>query len=610
MNKKSQITMFVIFGLLLLIIVIILLAIRKAAEPRVLGVQNVLNELETGTIKNHVTSCIVQITAEGIEKIGANGGVIYDFEQGTIPFADKALGEDYLNYTRLNQPFFVAYGLKENRLCTQISYNAPDYPYPDIAFDGLNSAYEPCLYLTPYSAWDGFFGQNTMNKLCSAIKDSSCQGFARGAEWGLTIQKQLEDYIAKKIPACVNFSAFSARMPVDIITESAPRTEINIYDSEVGVAVKYPVKIIFEDQEPVTQVIDYYTTVQIRLGRVYNFLYNLLSSKDSKEISFDITNQFIESSYYKEGLLFTKINNPCTDCSLPFSQDDIVEVHDKKSIINGRPFLFRAAVRNRKPALNLIQEFEADVRETNFINLPLEAYDPDDAGVTYYFLSLRFGRGRCAGQGSFAPFDTAWCEHDSRVSESNGELARPAMLSMPINKYDSGEHRAGILVLDDSGLFDYQWFLINITDTTTSYDASDECVAACETAGANINNCDYWCTLAANQCRSECGGGTFTSNSATLCGGCIYPIYYSGTLQTHADCSLLSRQQCINNMPDCFWVREKNTGNTFIESCYNDIELTSTNHPAYIVVGQNAINQNYKIRDFKITKAKLLNFQN
>lgn len=416
-TKKAQITIFVILGLVLLIIFFIFIAIRRTAEPKITDVQDILNELEAGRIKNHITNCIIQTAMDGIEKIGANGGVIYDFEGGTIPFQGKVLGQDYLDYTYLNQPFFVAYALKEN-----IPYNAN------------------CLYNPSCSAYDGFYGRNVMSKLC--IRESGCETFAKGEVPGLTIQWQLQDYVANKTPLCVDFSAFTSRMPVDISAEAKPVVEVNIHESEVVFLVKYPVKISFENQAPVTDILDYQTTIKVRLGLIYYLLHNALV-QDSKKIEFNINNEYTMLSYQDDGLKLSKINDPCTTCELPFKYDDIINITDRKSLINGRPFLFRAAVMNRKPALDFIDDVSYNVPPTNKVSIQLKAFDPDDGDVTYMFLSQ----------------EPLGCWHE-------GAIIQDGWLNFTVDTSDVGDHKVGILVYDDSGLFDYQHFWINITSAS------------------------------------------------------------------------------------------------------------------------------------------------
>ncbi|MBU1198456.1 MAG: hypothetical protein KJ685_01350 [Nanoarchaeota archaeon] len=588
-QKKAQITLFVIFGLILLIVFIVLLLIRKSAEPKTMtGVDEILNEIKTGSVKNHIVSCISETAMDALEKIGANGGLIYSFEGGTTLFQDVVVGEDYLNYTYLDNPYFVAYGLKKNQLCSQINYDVPDYPYLDKLLSLLPGIYSSnCLYDSFYSAYDGFYGQNDMRKLCYAARDSSCEGFAKGAVIGFTIQKQLEDFVSRKIPICTNFSAFTERMSAEITIAGDPKTEAIIHDSEIILLVEYPVKITFENQEPITEIINYQVNIDVRLGRIYNFLYNVFSL-DSKKIEFNLDEEFISSSFWNNGLELRRIKDPCPLCDYPFNHDDIIEVIDRKSKVKGRAFLFRSAVENRRPALDKIDNLTIDLESSRFINIDLSSYDPDDTDMTYYFLSLGVGRDECTGTGSFTPtptptpspysFGQGWCEQDPRIQSS----LPYAKLWAPVTKYDVGDHEVRVLALDDSGMFDYQTFQIKIFDSRYTKSPRQSCIGNC-TSDGNSNCASGWCTIAANECNSECLGGEYSYVSTSTCTECVSPIVYSGKRHDHVDCSSISdKNTCISKMTDCFWIRE-NISNTYIESCYNDIALDTVKLPAYIL---------------------------
>ena len=395
--------MFVVFGLVLLIVFIIIILIKNALKPETPNVQKLLNELQTGTIKNHITNCISEVSMDALEKLGANGGVIYDFQGGTVPFNRSRIGWEYLNHTSYERIFFVRYGVRENTLCNQVNYTIPGFPYQNgsITFNQLGAIYnDHCLYdSVEYSRYGGFYGQQILSKLCSIARESTCEKFAIGVQHALTMQTQLEDYVAQELPKCVNFSAFTQRMPVNITTQSDPIIESTIHNSDVLVTAKYPIKITFEDQKPITKIIDYQTTIRARLGLIYNFLSHTLSM-DSQQAGFDAINDYTRSKFWRQGFELKKTNDACPTCELPYYYDDVIEVTDWKSLVNGKPFIFRAAVKNRRPAIDFVEDMEIDLSETNFVIKRLEAYDPDDISTNYYLLSLNFGENRCRGMAS------------------------------------------------------------------------------------------------------------------------------------------------------------------------------------------------------------------
>ena len=558
-GKRSQITMFVILGLIIFILLIIILAVKEAARPKTNTLEGVLNELKTGSIKNHITDCVKQLTADAVQSIGFNGGVIYDFEGGTIPFRAQEHGRDYLNFTYENKTYFVSYALKKNKACPVIDYSIPAYPHPSVALDQLVSTYntEGCRFLSSY---DGFFGESRLNKLCYSAKESSCEPFAKGDQLGLTIQRQIEDYIASRLGRCVNFSAFARNMEADIREESEPVVDLVMRDSELIINVQYPVTIAFEGGEPVTRITEYQTSMNLALARTYNFLYDILR-RDAQRYDFDLLKEYVASEYWREGLSVIKMRDKNHDASLPARHDNIIQVIDRESVVNRKPLTIRAAVENRRPVLASISNQTLDLDDDIYVvKIPLQGYDPDDLGITYYVSSY------------FSP----------RVAEDDGRLEQQyqVMLELHVSRYDYGMHNITLLVLDDSGLFDYQLFWVNITDRGFDRQPTDSCVADCS-ENSSIPDCDEWCFLAGNPCFSECQRKFCTLSEDAECYNCVSNIYYSEA-PGPITCSALGESACVDAMPGCFWVVE-NQSSQFRGSCYDVNELSQANPPAYII---------------------------
>jgi hypothetical protein len=623
-NMKAQITMFVILGLVLFILAIMFFSFIKQFKPKPNTVSKIIDELETGRLKEHVTSCMTEVGAEGLEKLGANGGVIYDFEGGRIPFNNSALGVEYLNYTFMDNLYLVAYGLKKNTNCSLIDYSIEGYPYPGVSIDQLNPFYNDlqtgCVYNTPQSGYDGFFGQNVMNKLCYLARQSGCESFANGPIMGFTLQKQLEDYISAKLPLCIDFDAFTQRMDADITVNATPVVETNIHDGEILLVTKYPITISFENQEPVTQIITYQTTLNVRLSRVYNFLHNNFVM-ESKIPGFDINTSYTTSLYWREGIELQRIKAPCTSCPLPALYDDVVEVIDRESSVNGKPFIFRTAIENRRPALDLISDQVVDVNTFSAgetLDLPLNAYDPDDSPITYYFLSFGYGKedfdrgryGNFPGRG-FPDPNQACMASDFGGWAARAVNIQSSVLQLPlINKYDYGVHPVGILAVDETGLFDLQKFNITV-NYPISTPAPGGCVGNCMNtfgsmgfwcAPARFNSladylqayCEEWCSVAANPCADECvltDDNPFSfdrtdDSCPNCCMDCVMPIVHSQQPSRH-NCEPIyapTKESCIAKMPNCFWISQKNpVTDEFFEGCYDVNDLSSLFTPAYII---------------------------
>lgn len=557
-SRRAQITAIVIFCIVLLIMFGLILALRKSLSKEKPDansemVQKLVRELSSGAVKDHVTSCIFKVASEGIERIGSDGGLIYDFDGSSIPFRDRSPGFDYLNFTAQDsKSYYVDYGLRENSFCPKISKAAPDYPYPGKSLADLNAIYnqeELCIYDHFSSEYDGFFGQVTLPKLCYAAKESSCEGFAKGDVIGFTIQKQLEDYLAARLPLCVNLSFFEELTLADITADGLPKPEVNIHDSDIFVSVKYPIKVTFEDQEPISELVDYQTSFNVRLGALYNFLYDTLS-KDSKDARYDINNDFISSAYMRPGFELHRTAIACPTCPLKYSHDSVVEVLDTKSIMNGKPLLIRVAVQNRRPVLDLIPNVTVDASMANNVKIPIVAYDPDDSPLSYTFFSL-----------SSPP--AGWQEHLSEVQDSLN--AEGHLLTLRLTRADWGVRLVGILVIDNSGLFDYQVFTINVSDSLAESvrgipsPQTARCVAdcsssvPCDTNQACIDSClKDWCWAASQQCKSDCSDNFRPLQPS--CNDCVESIITASDPEPSAVCSRFrSAAEC--RLPDCVWAR-------------------------------------------------------
>jgi hypothetical protein len=633
MNKKTQITMFVILGLVLLILVIMFFSFMKMLKQKPIPVKKIIDELETGRLKNHVTNCMAKVGAGGLEKLGANGGVIYDFEGGRIIKDELTLGIDYLPYIdNLGQPYYVAYGLRKNTACSTVDHSISGYPYPETLVSDLNSIYfnpanpANCLYT---AGLDGFFGQINLTKLCYISRQSSCESYAKGTVIGWTMQKQLEDYISKNLEYCIDFESFTRTIGANITHDPMPEVEVDIHDTDVSILVKYPITISFENQEPITQILNYQTTLNTRLESIFNYLHELLSGYEVKLLNFNMETDYMISSW-KPGFEISIKRAPCTSCELPYKYDDMFELVDRESSLDGKPFIFRFAIENRRPVLDLISDRTANPLDGN-LDIFLNAKDPDDTPITYYFLSYGYGRENCQGVGvpgggpgggpgygsPPVPSDLErWCSRTPNLITPDPVPT----LSIPISEYDVGNHPVGILAVDETGLFDYQNFDITIERSLSELPPDDViCLPSCriffgdwrfmpalESFPPPFNNsdsydsalsayCEKWCRVAANQCGSICNPidltnypyDLFYAQTEDQCELCIKPLVHSGQHHAVHGCGGFAGNSCIAQMPVCLLIQAQihdPWGDYFPEpSCYDDPFFDSMTPPAYII---------------------------
>jgi len=599
--RKGQITLIVIVGLMILIVFFFFFSLKKSipGEKETRNPNQLLYELESGLVKDHVTSCIYKVSSDGLERLGANGGFIYSFDGGTVPVDGVDLvpgmkeGVDFVNYTLGGRRFLVAYGLRENAFCPAINYSTPGYPYVHTSLASLPVIYsslESCAYNHSASDYDGFFGQVSLPKLCSFIGDSGCEVFAKGEIVGLTMQKQLEDFVQKKVPLCLNFSEFEEQFGAELFQDGNIVVKVSVRDSDVQVAMQYPFKAVYENGETLSKVVEYQSVLKVRLGLIYKFIYSVLSF-EARDPYYDLGLKATASPFFASGFEFKKLNNFCASCPLPHRYADLFEVFDSKSILNGKPFIFRTVIQDRRPVL----EFVADRAYDLTINLPPEeqvtealiplvAVDPDDTPITHYFISEGYGDGWREPLGIDKP--------DDHFFENETKLSNDVLVSLRLvplfSRSDFGNHTVGVLIVDESGFFDYQWFKIRISDSDFVAPYSDVCFDDCSSSGVG-EDCGYMCWISANHCQSICKSDYFSryvpgSEERDLCSACLYRIYHAEMPEAHVTCAdILSEPACVSEMPDCFWILE-NVSDPFIYEgrCVDDRRLSEVSRSALI----------------------------
>jgi hypothetical protein len=585
LKKKGQISLFVIIGLVLLIVFFLLLSLRNKSSPSD-DVSTVSYELESGALKDHISSCISRVASDALEKIGENGGFIYDFQGGKIPFNDLSLGDDYLPFIFQGRNYNVAYGLKKNTACPLVSYAVPDYPISGVSFSDFNLRYNSnknCLLSSPpHSAYDGFFGSVTLAKLCYSARASSCEDFATGSVMGFSVQRQLEDYVSSNLPLCVNFSSFSNRLNANISSDAPPSVLVEVHNSDILFSVSYPVSIVFEGRKPVVVVADYQVPIAVRFGAFYNFIFNVLSF-DSKKPNFDLLSHYVSSSFWRQGFSVKKIPFACKTCSPPYSSDSLFEFSDAKSLVNGHPFIFRLFVENRRPAIDFISDrsYVLGSSGSDGFNLKISAFDPDDSKLDYYFLS----------QGLSGWLENSGSNYQRILLDLN---SLPSSLSLPLTSLDVGSHKVGVLAVDESGFFDYQWFTLNVSSGSV-FPADSSCISDCLLDSSNSDSC----LVSVNQCSSgdaNCLGDWWISSDPLDpteyfekpdCNSCVEMVLGYSEDEIFSNCKIInSYDSCKNRMPDCFWVNESLSlvpPFSFKEHCVNDFDLSSLKMPSYII---------------------------
>lgn len=352
-SLKSQVTMLMIMGLVLFIVVSLVLYLSKLAVKKQ-SQQNIKITIGTAVeiqpIKEFVTKCLDKLSKDATLLLGQQGGYIYASQGGTlVDYADTDEGLSFVKYNNNN----VVYDILPPRFASPpYSSYIPNYPW--ITFP----------YTTPISnaeIFEGYFGINNMPPL----------DFSQGPN---SIQSQIETFVDNKITTCADFNIFK-KQGFDIFAGSR-KTSVTISQDDINIKLNFPITVTNPTTKESIELKDFSTTLDVRLKNSYSFAKELIEH-DIKNIKFDLKN----------------ITNPDFNVEIikdirPY--DDLIIITDKKSLINGNPYEYVFARRNRPPSLHFIRKTVLQFQQGYIINQSdllqgseLKAEDPDEDNFTF-----------------------------------------------------------------------------------------------------------------------------------------------------------------------------------------------------------------------------------
>ena len=361
-SNKSQITMFMIIGLLLFIIIGLALylsksTIKKQSKESIKKIQEI--PIDVQPIKEFVTRCLDKLAKDAIILIGRQGGYIYKSQGGTLAdYMKTDEGTLFLKYDGND----ITYNILPPKFAAQ-SYSSqiPDYPWIIFPYEDASSNMK----------FNGFFGINNMPPL-TYLKGSN------------SMQTQIESFVDNNIESCADFSVFE-KQGYSIVMNPA-KTSVVISNNDVSVKSKIPITVTNSATNELTQLEDFSAILNVRLKNTHLFTKELINN-DIKNIKFDIGGSGYGRDFLSANLVENVLHN-----------DDLVVVTDEKSLINGNPFEYVFARRNRAPALHYIRPNiisfprgylinETDLLQNNTLNVD----DPDEDNYTLNIFIGEFG---------------------------------------------------------------------------------------------------------------------------------------------------------------------------------------------------------------------------
>jgi len=406
-NQKSQVTLFIILGIVLLIVFSFVLYVKNMVSQEALqrqAEQLVSDFLQENSITYYVQTCLSRVTNEELYLIGEHGGVRE---------VTGTLGEDYLDFNDDGDIKTIMYGLVPNDKCPAVSDNPPEYPFdqtflslpaPYARLSGAHTIYAQRCLLIGHNWRSGFFGYPSLPKLCYLTGENGPRATHQYSlqctipdtaitpdESEESLQRQLENNIRDKLLECVDFSFYEdLGHTINLREDDVTVRLIYGFDSTTAVAT-FPFEVSIGGKKPIITRKDFTYTSPVRLRRVYEFLAELLQN-DAQEAAYNKTKEYYSVSMYDPSLNVTFYKNACESCTVRGAYDDVIKVEDKKAVVENKTYVFYTAIKNRRPALDWIHEeytgygaYDIQAIENERIIIQPEGYDPDDTDVTYTY---------------------------------------------------------------------------------------------------------------------------------------------------------------------------------------------------------------------------------
>ena len=325
-KKRGQVTVYIIIGIIILFLAILLFYFRGTTEKE-MGMQELVRAQkipkEARPITNYVTTQLDDATKKGLLLIGMQGGYIYE-SQG-VPHIQDPTGEgsDFI----YDNNYKVSYDIYKQDSDLFYFYFHEPWPYPWKKFPNVGGEYFPAGF--------NIFGINNLPPL-------------NGPD-PISIESQLTEFITNYLRDKINLIIFDEQgFEIDADVNKI-NVSVIIGENDVIVFLEYPLGINKTITNTITNVSYFYTNPQIRLKKVYNFVYDIIS-KDTVDILFNITNinnipSYIEGINIKKNESAYCLNSCC---------DDLIIIKDNKSMLYAKPYTFQFARENRYPALHYL----------------------------------------------------------------------------------------------------------------------------------------------------------------------------------------------------------------------------------------------------------------
>jgi hypothetical protein len=319
-SKKSQITAFMIVGIVLLIVFSFLYYVSTLVNPGVSATTTTQALIKSTVLESYITKCLQRVATDGVSLVGNQGGRVY-FERTDR----KAGGRNIL------------YGITRVTSLPSAELLAL-FPFPYYGNDNI-----PALC--------DYFGPNKVNSRYQSCKTYSTAG---------SIQQQLSSYISQNLEKCTKLESL-----FEGVKQETPSAQVIVGENDMLISLNYPIE--YSAGNETFELSKFSYDMGVRLKTFHEFIKSAVY-EETMTPDFDISrlNQYNQLPTYKQGFEIRK------DSSNP--DFDIITATDFASIIDGHAYSFKFARENRAPVITEIKI----VKNANSITLTPVIADPDE----------------------------------------------------------------------------------------------------------------------------------------------------------------------------------------------------------------------------------------
>lgn len=434
-SKKSQITVFIIFGLLILILFYFIYFLAEISSES--GDSDLKPITNSKTLIEYTKNCLQSSLQSGLILIGQQGGYIYRDQPGSI----LTLDIDSVSYENNKIPYLIS----------TLSYTSvPQYPCLSSGNPLWHCNFINNISLFP-ELYNYYYGDTTKFLQLDYIK------------------KELKSYIELKTKECTDFSQFNDHekypefVGIEITSDSSPSADILFGPEDVAVTLKYPILIKSTEGKAEKELIEVYTTENIHFKKIYSAVKDILE-KDNFYLDYNLKEDTSKGEFFlqwqdkieRKELEFNKLKDSAQLLIIPVQSGDIIQIIDDNKL-QGEPYLFQFARKNRPPVLDFIDEII--INDAQILEILPKAADPDEDDISF-------------------SYDSGW-------RSSKFQNSKEGYVSFAITREDIGAQKI-TLSASDSEYSDYQSFFVQVCGLDSIGELPDICLNKC---GSSIE-CD------------------------------------------------------------------------------------------------------------------------